>query len=813
MLLWPFFLALGASAALHVPSPDWRDQVVYFLMTDRFDDGDPTNDSQGAGEYAAGDPSRFNGGDLKGVQKRLDYIQGLGATAVWLTPPVANVWWDPSLKMAGYHGYWTENFREVDKHLGSLADYRALSEALHARGMYLVQDIVANHTGDFLLFEKGALVPKPGVVPPKPSQPPFDRLESYHRTPDIVDFNDESQRITGQLSGLDDLDTSNPAVREALRSSYDHWIASAGVDAFRIDTAHYVEHEFWRDFVHSHSTSAYGVRVFAKATGQKDLLTFGEVWLHASPFSDESEKVAASYLGEPGEPELGAVLNFPLAEDLRATFAKGAPPARLAYRLGGLARHFYGGRASVNFLDNHDMTRFLSEGSAAGLEQGLAALLTIPGLPVIYAGTEQGFTETRAAMFKDGFASGGRDRFDPEQPLYRLIRDLTALRKRNPVFSRGRLKALFGAAVGPGLLAYRLEYKKDYALAVFNTADESVLAANLETELPAGAILDILWSREAPQKSVTVGPGGRLSLRLSARAALVLKDTGRRASAKLSGAAIAIDAFDPRPMIGPFQLYGSASGARRVLLVVDGRLGSAQSAEVGLDGRWGATLDATRLADGEHTLVVLAATEGAGPEVSESRPFSVNIPWEKIAEASDPAGDDRGPSGKYRYPLAPGFQGRGDIKGVALSRRGRDARLTITMANDLSTDWNPPFGFDHVCFQVAIELPATNAKYSAFLGGWKTALRSASGQELPRAPKVAADKKARTVDVVFERDAFSGLESFDGARFYVTTWDYDGVEGTLRKLAPEPADYVFGGGAPDGPLVLDDTAPLTFRQR
>ena len=106
-------------AALHVPSPDWRDQVIYFLMTDRFDNGDPANDDQDAGEFDPADGAKYNGGDLRGVERRLDYIRGLGATAVWITPPVANQWWNPVANYAGYHGYWAENFRQVDPHLGT----------------------------------------------------------------------------------------------------------------------------------------------------------------------------------------------------------------------------------------------------------------------------------------------------------------------------------------------------------------------------------------------------------------------------------------------------------------------------------------------------------------------------------------------------------------------------------------------------------------------------------------------------------------------------------------------------------------------
>ena len=106
--------AFGASKLkLHVPSPDWRDQVIYFLMTDRFEDGNPSNNDQGAGEYNPQKSSHFSGGDLAGVKKRLDYIQGLGATSVWVTPPVLNQWWNGTY--GGYHGYWAADFKRMEQ--------------------------------------------------------------------------------------------------------------------------------------------------------------------------------------------------------------------------------------------------------------------------------------------------------------------------------------------------------------------------------------------------------------------------------------------------------------------------------------------------------------------------------------------------------------------------------------------------------------------------------------------------------------------------------------------------------------------------
>ena len=120
---------------LHVPSPDWRDQIVYFALIDRFDDGDPRNNDQGAGEYDPARASHYSGGDLAGLRRRLDYLQGLGASALWITPPVRHQWWDGEVGYGGYHGYWGEHFAQVDPHFGTLSDYQNLARALHRRGM------------------------------------------------------------------------------------------------------------------------------------------------------------------------------------------------------------------------------------------------------------------------------------------------------------------------------------------------------------------------------------------------------------------------------------------------------------------------------------------------------------------------------------------------------------------------------------------------------------------------------------------------------------------------------------------------------
>ena len=192
---------------LHVPSPDWRDQVIYMLMIDRFSDGDPGNNDQGYGEYDPSLASHFSGGDLQGVMDRLDYIRSLGATAVWITPPVYNQWWSTPYQAAGWHGYWAVHFQEIDPHFGTLETYKRLSHELHCRGMYLIQDIVANHAGNFFGYDgeydpgdtaRNFYLLEPDSHQPAPVQYPFNQIDRlnpehfaadiYHWTPPVQDY-------------------------------------------------------------------------------------------------------------------------------------------------------------------------------------------------------------------------------------------------------------------------------------------------------------------------------------------------------------------------------------------------------------------------------------------------------------------------------------------------------------------------------------------------------------------------------------------------------------------------------------------------
>jgi glycosidase len=841
---------------LHVPSPDWRDQVIYFAMTDRFDDGDPRNDDQGAGEYDPRDGRKYSGGDLRGLLRRLDYIKGLGATALWITPPVANQWWDGRKAYGGYHGYWAENFVHVDRHLGSLGDYRHLSDALHRSQMFLVQDIVLNHTGNFFGYD-GPWQPgeptqhftmnsrsRPVTAP---SQWPFslddprrrrDRAAAiYHWAPDITDYGDPRQVLDFQMSGLDDLNTENPRVRDALRDSYAYWIREVGVDAFRLDTAFYVPTDFLRDFMDHPDPHHPGIAQAAQATGRRDFLVFGEGFGIDKPGEDVQMRRIERYMHDPnGRSVLPSMLNFPLYGSLADVLARGAPPSELGERITRMVALHPRLHWMPSFLDNHDVDRFLASGSVPALQQGLLMLMTLPGIPVIYYGAEQGFTQQRAAMFAGGWGSGGRDHFDTQSPLYRYVRSVIALRHEHRLLSRGDPTVLRADEAAPGALAYAVRDGEQTALVVFNTADRPTLLDRLPTGLPPGTRLQPLFATGASQAEQQVDAHGELTLRLAPRAGLVWLAQAPRAGADEKAPAASMPATgDDRVTLDPppgttdgdsVTISGQAPGARAVQMIVDGQLDAARTIPVDPDGHWRATVDTQSLSDlVSHRIVALRPDSGA---VSAAQALRLHRHWTLHADVTDPAGDDHGPSGRYTYPTDAVWRTARplDLRRVQVWSSGARLKITVAM-NQVVARWNPPNGFDHVAFTLFVQLPGTPGGATVMPGqhaqlpegmrwhlrlrvsgwtnalfGWQGASDTQEGTPLALAAEVEADAASNTVSFTLPAAALSLAKNLQALKLYVSTWDYDAG---FRALAAEPGGTTFGGGTADAARVMDDS--------
>lgn len=514
------FLACGLAQPV-AGNELWQRQSIYQIITDRFFDGDPTNDNADGNYDPAGHRgTSVHGGDFKGIEDKLDYIKSLGATAIWISPIVLNVHGE-------FHGYDGFDFYRVDPHWGTLADLQHLVAAAHARGLLVIDDVVVNHGGDLVYSTDPGYpdfkYPPAGYTlrfrdPARQYPPPFDLNAThpaltnlFHNQGYVQDYNDATQLELGELSGLDDLRTETPYVREQMKKIYEYWIAAAGFDAFRIDTVKHVDMGFWREWCPA-------IHAFAAAQGKPDFFLFGEV-------PTESDRKCGSYtgtMGDSGGPapfKLDSVLDYPLYFKIGPVFARAtASPAEIEQHYCALAANYDPAAQGqlVTFLDNHDQPRFLSEPGATinRLKVALVFLYTARGIPCLYYGTEQGFDGgkdpwDREDMFAGQFEWGPSrgDNFNMTHPLYQWVARLNNFRRLYPALQTGEQTCVEGETNGPGIYAYTRRLAGQEALVVLNPAGSPRVFPGCRMIYPAGTRLQNLL---AENESMTVGADGRL---------------------------------------------------------------------------------------------------------------------------------------------------------------------------------------------------------------------------------------------------------------------------------------------------------------
>jgi neopullulanase len=404
--------------------------VLYLIMTDRFADGNPNNNQPG---YDRAAPRGWHGGDLEGIRQHLDYLHDLGVTTVWTTPVVSN-----GTMPESYHGYAATDLYAVDSHFGTLDDYKKLSDALHAKGMKLVIDLVPNHIG----------VQHPWILDsPAPdwlhgtfqnhraAQSDFYQLVNPH-APTSAWINITTGWFT---DGMPDLNQENPLVARYLIQNAMWWVETANLDGIRLDTFPYVDRTFWHDF-HAALHSTY-----------PHLTTVGEIF-HRDP------EVTSFFAG--GEPHNGidtgldTPFDFPIYFALRDVLTKDKPMTELATVLRQDALYPHPERL-VPFIGNHDTTRFFTDANSSVTKQELALglLLTLRGMPQIYSGDEIAMTGGKDPDnrhdFPGGFAGDAHNAFTKdgrtatEQEVFAWTSGLLALRARQRVLQTGLEQNLF----------------------------------------------------------------------------------------------------------------------------------------------------------------------------------------------------------------------------------------------------------------------------------------------------------------------------------------------------------------------------------
>ena len=828
------------SRLLHVPSPDWRDQMVYMIMVDRFNDGDPTNNDLGFGEYDPTNPNRFHGGDLRGIEAKLDYLQALGVTAIWITPPVANQTMSSVYDMAGWHGYWAVDFKTVDPHLGTLDDYRALSHALHCRGMYLLQDIVTNHLGIFFGYEgeydpedtakNFVLFEDPDGLPPAPTMAPFHMIDRrnpehaaadiYHWTPAIEDYRDAHQENFYQLGDLADINTENEQVIDVLKSAYRYWMREVGVDGFRVDTAKYVSLDFWTRFFHD----ADGIYPYARALGKDRFLTFGETFEGSEPFEVTAEKRMLHLMTDAEKPGFNSMLGFPVYFEIDRVVSAGQATAQLGARINALMELFPNPHVIPTFIDNHDTKRFLSSNTEAAFRQALALIYTIPGIPIIYQGTEQGLVKSRPSLFSKLWDGG--DAFSRGSPHFDYVRSLTTLRKNHPSLRRGGFELLDATSAGPGVFSFAREYENERLAVVMNTANHPVLASNLNAGFAANAEVRSLFPKEVSDFAVTDAKG-RVTLELPARAVLVLSEGAVLDDAKGTPPpefTITIDQVSGGVHSADFTLTGRVSEPFHALQVI--RSGSLENAEVLLadaEGRWRLEVPVRDLGERNQELRFYSPSRQVA---SDAFSYLARVESPEIElDFEDELNDDHGPSGRYFGPTWNPDQRTRDIEGARVRAAGANLELTLTMG-EISQVWMPTNGFDNVMITTFVDVPTRQGIAAlpevygkmpqggdwdiAHVGyGWGSYFYSAEGASAERrgealgaTPHMHVDAELKQVTMVFE-GALMGVEDWRGSRMYVTTWDVS-QEGDYLPMQPDGSKWGFGGAEPNASKIMDD---------
>jgi len=816
---------------LHVPSPNWEDQVIYFLMTDRFADGNPDNNDFGANEYDPKDHRKFQGGDFIGIQQNLDYLEALGVDAIWFTPPVANQWWNPDTNFTGYHGYWASHFMETDPHFGTLDELKNLSDEVHKKGMYLIQDIVVNHTGNYFSYEGGYEAENPTKYYSKvgaPIQAPFDKndpnnpehlaAEIYNFTPYISDYQDESQILTYQMGMLDDLKTTNPVVRAELIKAYQFWVKEAGLDGFRFDTPVYVEHDFFNAFMHRGQDDLLGIEPYAKTLG-KDFYSFGETWVSAKPFNDEAEIKSKAFIGTPEKPEMDGALNFPLQQTITKVIARGEPTAQLAYRLEKYQEHYPNPVQSVNFIDNHDMPRFRSYATEDAYRQAMLLLMTLPGVPVIWQGTEQGCLEDREKMF---------DLLDTQTKDFQFVKNLIAFRKAQAATRSGQIEILADSKTCPGLLLFKLAHaEKDLYLA-FNTLDEPILTNGIAIPNLANSPFEIVeeYALSDIDWKMSVVNGEIDFLKLPAKTGLVfsLKESNKTIESNIES-----------PTLTPLKsanitqteilIKGTKTEDSEVFILIDGNLAHPIPVDIS-DNTWAANINLRNLENGPHFVQAVAKNDSK-MALSQKQIFDLQLPQKLYVSQADPIGDDLGPKGTYQYPTHETFNRQMDIKKASIHTTGNNFRLAIEMVEPLTTVWNPTNGFDHVQLNIFIDLPnqkgatvlplingnmpeGADWDYHATAAGWNTGMYNAngatteiSGEIMPQKPIITTIPEKNTIQLHFTANTIGRPETLEGMKIYICTWDGGGYD-SMRPFEKEPADFIFGGYEEGLPVWMDE---------
>lgn len=422
--------SLPADAAVEKKERLWQDETVYSIMIDRFNDGDRKNDI----DVNAKDPLAYNGGDIKGIIDKLDYIHEMGFTAIRLTPIFDNA-------KNGYHGFWVNDFYKVDEHFGSLKSFQTLVKEAHNRKMKVMIDFVTNN-----------------VAADHPWIKDSSKQDWFHEKKDIQDgIVNQKELENGWVDGLPDLNQDNPEVKKYLIEAAKWWIDKTDIDGMSLPEVNYVPISFWNDF-------SDGVK-----QEKKNFFLMGVMSKNTSTDLKKYEGAG-----------IDSIVNYSYSEKLRKTFAGTDQSFRELYSDGDNGQNSF---LRANFMDNEYTSRFTSDIVAKKQFPGsrwktaLVYLYTTPGIPLFYYGTE---IALNGGEIPD---NRGQMSFRAEKELIDYITKVGELRNTLPSLTRGTMEMLYDQN---GMAVYKRVYKGETSIIAINNTGKSQSVTLTSSQIEGG---------------------------------------------------------------------------------------------------------------------------------------------------------------------------------------------------------------------------------------------------------------------------------------------------------------------------------------
>ena len=534
LLLAPFNSLYAQTPTVDVARTGIDKEVIYFVMPDRYRNGDSSNDN-----FPGFDPTHtafFHGGDLKGLTGNcvdddgLARLKKLGFTAIWLTPLVVQQ--PPTDGGAGYHGYWGVDFLDVDPHLGTKEDLLALSSCAEKLGLKLILDVVTNHTGDIVWYNnREAYIPDKYKNIKNPSW--LNEISNYHNYGDMNSCWSPGACVRdGDFFGLDDLATEKPEVYNGLAEVYGDWIEKYGFVGFRVDTARHLDNEFFKNW-------SPQINQIAGESGMANFTIFGEVW-------EPSPIALMPYIRVN---KMQSALDFPF-QRVAVDYAASSSNAGILKNLFAYDDYYTSATSSasnlVTFLGNHDMGRanFLIErvkinppGQLLSRVKLANTLLYLSrGIPTVYYGDEVGILgsgngrdqlarqdlfPTKVEIWKQEARVTGRPVGDADSftdtfsnPIAKHLMALSELRKLHPALANEQMQIRYAKGPVFAFSKRALNEKREYLVALNNGAKARTVTISTAT---SGKWRDLIDGKSFISKS------GELTLKLDGLSSRILR--------------------------------------------------------------------------------------------------------------------------------------------------------------------------------------------------------------------------------------------------------------------------------------------------